>query len=167
MNDAGNILEKCINEISEHFPNSHVDYYCIMPNHIHMIIVIDDISVGNRHACSLQTTTDACSEPKTLNVKTDNNELQNVGNTHVGNTHACSLHRDKQLLPVIVGSLKSAVSKLIHCMEGYNAFKWQKSYHDHIIRNEKELYKIRNYIELNPMNWESDENNITNIQAEL
>ena len=34
---------------------------------------------------------------------------------------------------------------------------WQRSYHDRIIRNERELFAIRNYIKNNPNNWESDE----------
>ncbi|HCC06592.1 MAG TPA: hypothetical protein DEP72_00300 [Clostridiales bacterium] len=31
---------------------------------------------------------------------------------------------------------------------------WQISYFEHIIRNEKELYEIRKYIEQNPIAWE-------------
>lgn len=80
-----------------------------------------------------------------------------VLNTPVWNRHACSI-RNTQLLPVIVGSFKSAVSKLIHRNEDFFDFKWQKSSYEHIIRNEKELFQIRKYIELNPLNWESDEN---------
>jgi len=37
-------------------------------------------------------------------------------------------------------------------------FAWQKSYHDHIIKNEKELNKIQEYIQYNPENWKEDEN---------
>jgi len=37
---------------------------------------------------------------------------------------------------------------------------WQRSFHDRIIRNEKELNKIRQYICNNPIQWDTDENNI-------
>ncbi len=37
---------------------------------------------------------------------------------------------------------------------------WQRNYHDRIVRNETELNRIRTYICNNPVNWESDENNI-------
>jgi hypothetical protein len=30
-------------------------------------------------------------------------------------------------------------------------FKWQRSYYDRIIRNERELYKIRKYTKQNPL----------------
>jgi REP element-mobilizing transposase RayT len=33
---------------------------------------------------------------------------------------------------------------------------WQKSFHDHIIRNEYEYARIAEYIENNPANWEND-----------
>ena len=33
---------------------------------------------------------------------------------------------------------------------------WQKLFHEHIIRNEKEQLKIKQYINNNPYNWEND-----------
>jgi REP element-mobilizing transposase RayT len=36
---------------------------------------------------------------------------------------------------------------------------WQERYHDHIIRSETALNKIRDYIAANPSQWENDENN--------
>ncbi len=35
---------------------------------------------------------------------------------------------------------------------------WQRNYYEHIIRNEPELNRIREYIVNNPLNWETDEN---------
>lgn len=39
-------------------------------------------------------------------------------------------------------------------------FKWQRSFYDHIIRNEYSLFRIRQYIEDNPKNWHKDRNNL-------
>ena len=33
---------------------------------------------------------------------------------------------------------------------------WQRNYHEHIIRNEKSLEKIREYVIYNPQTWEKD-----------
>ena len=38
-------------------------------------------------------------------------------------------------------------------------FAWQTNYHEHIIRNEHELERIRNYIVSNPLMWEEDPEN--------
>ena len=49
----------------------------------------------------------------------------------------------------IINSLKTITSKQI----GYSI--WQRNYYEHIIRNEKELYKIIEYIEFNPLKWKN------------
>jgi REP element-mobilizing transposase RayT len=43
LNDKGQHVEKCWHEILVHFPNVELDEFVIMPNHVHGILVIDDI----------------------------------------------------------------------------------------------------------------------------
>ncbi|WP_242871661.1 transposase [Acetanaerobacterium elongatum] len=50
----------------------------------------------------------------------------------------------------IIRLLKSYVSKEI----GFSI--WQKSFHDHIIRNEQEYRDICDYIDQNPQKWQED-----------
>ncbi|MEA3391947.1 MAG: transposase [Candidatus Marinimicrobia bacterium] len=52
-------------------------------------------------------------------------------------------------LPEIIGVFKTTSSKLIH-QQGYTDFKWHKSYHDRILR-ENEINIKREYIKLNPL----------------
>ena len=35
---------------------------------------------------------------------------------------------------------------------------WQRNYYEHIVRNDEDLNRIREYIENNPRNWVNDEN---------
>jgi len=42
---------------------------------------------------------------------------------------------------------------------GYEGGLWQRNYYEHIIRNDKSLNQIRQYIRDNPFNWGIDENN--------
>ena len=72
-----------------------------------------------------------------------------------------SLHKIKSLSSLI-GAFKTTSSKLIH-QNGLSDFAWQRSFHDHIIRNDKSLNKIRKYIINNPATWDNDENNINFI----
>ena len=39
---------------------------------------------------------------------------------------------------------------------GRHDFAWQRGYHDHVIRNDGDLRRIRHYIHLNPMKWSLD-----------
>ncbi|RKX85803.1 MAG: hypothetical protein DRP58_05310 [Spirochaetes bacterium] len=55
-------------------------------------------------------------------------------------------------LSQIIGAFKTTTSKIIH-MTGYHNFTWQRSYYDHIIRNNDSLIRIRKYIINNPVNW--------------
>jgi putative transposase len=55
-------------------------------------------------------------------------------------------------LPELIGAYKTTVSKKIH-ITGDEFFKWQKSYHEHIIRNMRELNIIKKYIIENPAKW--------------
>ncbi|MHB8930393.1 MAG: transposase, partial [Melioribacteraceae bacterium] len=56
FNELGFITNKCWSEIPEHFPDVQLDYFIVMPNHIHGIIVISSL-VETRHASSLRNKT--------------------------------------------------------------------------------------------------------------
>lgn len=36
---------------------------------------------------------------------------------------------------------------------------WQRNYYEHVVRDEKDLNRIRDYIQSNPANWDEDEEN--------
>ena len=55
----------------------------------------------------------------------------------------------------LMGAYKTTVSKHIH-LAGFIEFKWQRSFYEHIIRDEKTFESITEYIINNPMNWERD-----------
>jgi REP element-mobilizing transposase RayT len=62
-----------------------------------------------------------------------------------------------------VSGFKSVVTKRINILRGTPKKPiWQRSFHDHIIRNDKSLNNIREYIINNPKTWNTDENNIIN-----
>lgn len=42
----------------------------------------------------------------------------------------------------------------------FNKRFWQRNYYEHIIRNEKEFLRIKEYIKLNPEMWGRDRNNL-------
>ena len=66
----------------------------------------------------------------------------------------------KNSIPTIIRSYKSAVTKQINELNNQPGDKvWQRNYYDHIIRNRKDLNRIRKYIRDNPENWENDKLN--------
>jgi len=133
LNELGKIVEKEWLKTSEIRKNVELDYYVIMPNHIHGIIIL------NEH-----TRRDVARNVSTIN-KNKFSEISPKPNS----------------LSAIIRSFKSAVTKQAH-ENGYRSFQWQPRFYDRIIRNEKELYQIRKYVELNTLKWsiENDDENL-------
>ncbi|MBQ7115767.1 MAG: hypothetical protein IJN94_05075 [Clostridia bacterium] len=55
-------------------------------------------------------------------------------------------------LNVIVGSLKSGITRKIHKLKP-EINVWHKSYYDHIIKNQKDYNETWDYIDANPIRW--------------
>lgn len=71
-------------------------------------------------------------------------------------------------LTTIVGAFKSAVTKSINIMRSTPGMPvWQRNYFERVIRNEKELFRIREYIRFNPVQWDMDEENPANIKKDV
>jgi REP element-mobilizing transposase RayT len=71
-------------------------------------------------------------------------------------TEKMSIHeKSKMIIPQIIQQFKMIISKRIK-QYNINHSIWQRNYYEHIIRNEKELYAIQEYINNNPLKWEVD-----------
>lgn len=138
LNDFGSIADECWRAIPDHFPFVELGAYVIMPNHVHGIIVIRE-SVGARHVC-----------PSGYASSLQNTPPQNP-------PRGTPPHS----LGTIVGSYKSAVTRRIGREHNATAI-WQRNYYEHIIRDEKDLQRITDYIETNPSRWDEDDNNQRN-----
>ncbi len=114
-------------DLPNHNKNMKSDKFIIMPNHIHSIIIIDN------------------SRERFETVPQINGSKKING------------------LPEIIRQLKTFSSKRINELNKRNGLEpfptntiWQKSYHDHIIRNDAEYREIWEYIDTNPLKWELD-----------
>lgn len=88
-------------------------------------------------------------------IEIDSNLLNTIQN----------LHEPEKVIKIkslsqIMGAFKTTSSKLIH-EAGLFDIAWHRSFHDHIIRDEKSYLNITNYIENNPNSWNKDKFYIT------
>jgi REP element-mobilizing transposase RayT len=70
----------------------------------------------------------------------------------------------QKIIPKSIGSIVRAfkASVTLRCRRNrFPNFKWQRNYFEHIIRNEEDLFRIREYIQNNPLQWGLDEENPT------
>ena len=104
--EQNRIIHKWLKETENKFDNIKIDKYVIMPNHIHIIVVITERHIGR------------------------------------------SLHDVMRWFETM------ATNEYIRDIKKGALF--QKSFHDHIIRNEQDYQKIWEYIDTNPLKWELD-----------
>jgi len=73
-----------------------------------------------------------------------------------------------ETLSNIIGAFKTTAATRINKLRGLVGIPvWQKSFYDRIIRNERELQRIQEYIRNNPFNWNEDRDNPVGIKFEL
>jgi putative transposase len=88
------------------------------------------------------------------------------GSTHRTPTHEAFQKPVKGSIPTIVRSYKSAVSYRINLMRGTQDVPvWQRNYYEHVFRNEKDLQNKTDYININPLLWEQDNENPNNVTS--
>lgn len=158
LSNVGVIADVFWHEIPFHAKHLTLDAFVVMPNHLHGILILEgnnaelekEHHVGQGYALANpelenETTNNGRDGkgmplPYSDNDKTpDQTRFQNIG---------------KNSISSILGSYKSAVTKHVNRLGLESA--WQKRFHDHVIRNEKEYNFIQNYILTNPQNWEKD-----------
>ena len=111
--EQNRIIHKWLKETENKFDNVKIDKYVIMPNHIHIIVVITERHAGRPLHDVMRW----------FETMATNEYIRNVKN----------------------GILKP-----------FNKRLFQQSFHDHIIRDEKDYQKIWKYIDTNPLKWELD-----------
>ena len=159
--------------------NLTLDAFCVMPNHFHAILIIGKnkynyhtkISENNSNANFRGTSAhrDADCRDAMHGVSTGN--YINTGDKN--NPVSSQINNNKFHNPILPYQYQNQPGpqrkNLSSIMRGFKSsctkqirqtidpeFYWQERYYEHIIRNNKTYWKIRNYIINNPKNWKED-----------
>lgn len=135
LNEYGKIVKEYWLDLPNHYTNCELDEFLVMPNHVHCVIVIRNVGAIFK-------------SPQIMNKHNKTGEI-NFAPTK------------KPTLSQIIKWFKSAST--IKIRKHHRLFQWQRSFYDHIIRNEYELNIIRLYIKINPSKWHEDRNNSENL----
>ena len=133
LNKGGEIIKNHWLKLPERFPNINLDEFIIMPNHFHGIINVGATLVV-AHSNVWQ---------KPMNERATTRVAPTIGNI-IGAFK--SLTMNEYAYYVKSGELPSFEKSI-----------WQRNYHEHIIRGDEDLNRIREYIMYNPINWKNDE----------
>lgn len=129
-------------------PNVSLDVFVIMPNHIHGIILINEIdppSKGELHSPLILHTP----------IILDNGGTGELHSPILNNGNIGDFKSPSNNIGAIIRGYKSAVTKQINSLN-HDSFAWQRNYYEHIIRNDLAYQRISDYINNNPSKWDED-----------
>jgi len=132
-NEWGDSVARCWKWLTRRYSHVGLDAWIIMPNHLHGIIVITDGTGGSATAPHVQSLAKAVE-----------------GGSRTAPTK-------RKPLGSLVGAFKTVSTEDVNALRGApNRTLWQRDFYDHIVRDEDELNKIREYIQTNPLRWATD-----------
>ena len=138
LNGTGQIVYQTWAEMGEHYAGIGVDEFVVMPNHLHGVLFISDID-------------------------------RPIGQPPEGRAQGAAatslpdiMRRFKTLSTnrIRKGTRDSSSSSPPHLI-------WQRSYYEHVIRNDESLNRIREYIVSNPVQWSLDRENPEVVSAPI
>ena len=122
-------------------PNFKLDEWVIMPNHFHGIVIINDYSGDDQSLGARDAPLDLGARDAPLDLGARDAPLQQKPNS----------------LSSCIAGFKSAVTKRINLLrQNTDTPIWQRNYYESILRDEKYLAVVREYIINNPKNWPND-----------
>lgn len=155
LNDVGRMIDIWWRKIFDRYVNVSVDEYVIMPNHIHGIINIVGAIPCNRPVDNIKNKT-AINDGKGENMVSP----LRISNTHVGLGQYVSWFKRMSTTEYIQHAKNDNWPR-------FDKRIWQRNYYEHIIRNDAELNRVRQYIIENPLKWDMDYENPDNINAKI
>ena len=128
ISDIGTIVENNWPTISKHRNNVILHDFVVMPNHFHGII----------------------------EIRNEINSMDVARNVPTTNRYSFISPKSGSL-SAIIRAFKSSCSKEIHQAFPEITFDWQPRFYEHIVRDDEDLNRIKEYIANNVIDWDTDE----------
>ncbi len=160
LNALGNIVAEYWQNLPHLFPAIVLDAFVVMPNHVHFAVWLnppEDARVGAQLNCAPTNCAPTNCAPTNRASTTTTTTESPIGKRF-------TVDKQRPTLGQVVRALKAATTRLIR-QSGSAGFAWQRNYYEHIVRDERELERIRKYILDNPANWAGDEENPNKAHA--
>ena len=138
LSEIGRIVESYLTEIPSHYPDVHLASYVIMPDHIHMILVLTQNQPERAGQCPAPTEESDLSCRRGGTPGPPATTEKPVPPCRRGGTPG------PPALPKIINAFKSLTTRKAGCS------LWQRGYYEHILRNQQDFDEAAGYIAGNP-----------------
>ena len=139
LSEIGRIVESYLTEIPSHYPDVHLASYVIMPDHIHMILVLTQNQPERAGQCPAPTEESDLSCRRGGTPGPPATTEKPVPPCRRGGTPG------PPALPKIINAFKSLTTRKAGCS------LWQRGYYEHILRNQQDFDEAAGYITGNPV----------------
>ncbi|MCY3957222.1 MAG: transposase [Chloroflexi bacterium] len=147
LNAAGRLVDDVWHELPAYYRHVVLDAFVVMPDHVHGVIFFEDrplpaeVEVGPAQLGeSIGTRAEEAGR----------GPAPRKDGTRPNPTEEVSRHG----LSEIVRGFKSMSGRRVNALRGTPGQSvWQRGYYEHVVRNEEDLNRIREYIAGNPMRW--------------
>jgi REP element-mobilizing transposase RayT len=160
-NECGKIVRQQWFESAEIRKEIELDAFTVMPNHLHGILWIvgpDGVRPGANMDFALS---DGAKHVGPSGARPKPNAMRSpkMGRTPFGPTNRIPAMRPRSLASWASGFKSAVTSPIRKLWKKPHATVWQEDYFEHVIRDETELLRIRDYILSNPARWKLDREN--------
>ena len=177
LNAVGRIVEKVWHELPEHYPHVELDAFVVMPDHVHGIVVFvgGDSEAGSDSGPTLGSVT-VGSRPEEAGLKparTQDGTRPEEAGLKPAPTQEGARPEEAGLKPARARTQDEAPTKvrrhgLSEVVRGFKTYSgrrvnglrgtpgvavWQRGYYEHVVRNEEDMNRIRQYFQENPLRW--------------
>lgn len=177
----GEIVKHEFLKMNDYNQRATIDEWVIMPNHVHCIIALGEYNNSDivDGGIAVEKIHEFSPDRINCNIETEKNCENNFEKIHETNTEKIrefSLQsepatksqtetdikqyrrlRRNMVIPMMIGKFQMQTSKQINILRNSAGQKtWQTNYHDHVIRDNAEYQRIKQYIIYNPLQWNTD-----------
>ena len=169
LSDVGKMVKEVIDQIPGHYLGVNVELFVIMPNHVHLLLLITNVAAGLSASVAAGLRAGVVAGPRAGVVASPRAGVvagpRACQSDHIedGQPQGVDPTKEQLSLPEIVHRIKSLTTHRYSIgvnEKGWPRFEkrlWQRNYYEHVIRNERDYQAVFDYILNNPRNWEMDE----------
>ena len=144
LHPCGEIVERHLQNAVNNHPLAMLDSYVIMPNHVHLLLVVLEEEM----------------EKVVARAKQEWEKKQAGQDPPLRPRRLSDAEASLKIVPSVMKEFKSRSTREANLLKlNGNEPLWQRNYYDRIIRNPNERHSIQRYIANNPLAWDTDEYN--------
>ena len=167
LNAVGQAVEQAWQGLPEHYPHVELDVFVVMPDHVHGIVVfvggevVPGMGLDSVSKLGSATVGSRPEEAGYTPARTQDEARREIGAREEEAGLKPARTQDEAPTKVrrhglseVVRGFKTYSGRRVNGLRGTPGVAvWQRGYYEHVVRNEEDMNRIRQYFQENPLRW--------------